>query len=187
MRILMIGNSFIYYHDLPKLLSAVLGEEVESLTKGGSYLYERLDESNELYAPAMKALTEEKWDYVVLQDNSKGPFLAKSAFMDATKKLCELIKANGATPVMYATWAYREGSEKLASVNRSYPQMDQELYEAYHEAAEANGAIVADVGVAFTALRNLVNLYEPDDFHPSEVGSIVAAYTIANAIREHRK
>ena len=186
MRILMLGNSFIYYHDLPKLLAAVMGEEVESITKGGSYLYERIDEQNELYAPTMKALKEEKWDYVVLQDNSKGPFLAKSAFMNAAKALCDIIKANGATPVMYATWAYREGSEKLASVDRSYPQMDKELYEAYHEAAEANGAIVADVGKAFSELRNLVNLYEPDDFHPSEVGSIIAAYTIAAASREHR-
>ena len=61
--------------------------------------------------------------------------------------------------------------------------MDQGLYDSYHQAAEENGALVADVGKAFAAMDGLAELLEPDDFHPSEAGSVLAATVIARTIQ----
>lgn len=182
MRILMLGNSFTYFHDMPKMLATILGEEVVVHTRGGAFLHEHLDPQAELGSKTLKALKEEKWDYVVMQEQSKAPIFAREDFQDSVRKLCALIRENGAQPLLYATWAYREGSEKLAGTELSFSEMDARLYDSYHAAAEENGTLIADVGKAFAAQRVFADLYEPDDFHPSAAGSILAAETIAREI-----
>lgn len=185
MRILMLGNSFTYFHDMPKMLAVILGVEVVEHTRGGAFLHENLDPQAELGAKTLSALKEEKWDYVIMQEQSKAPIFAREDFLDSVKKLTALIRENGAQPLMYATWAYREGSEKLEGTGLTFAKMDEGLYESYHRAAEENGALIADVGKAFAALRGYADLYEADDFHPSAAGSILAAETIARVIEKH--
>lgn len=182
MKILMLGNSFTYFHDMPKMLAALTGWDVTAHTRGGAYLHEHLNPEMELGAKTLKALKEEKWDFVVMQEQSKAPIFTKADFLKSVRELTKLIRENGATPVLYATWAYRDGSEKLASTGLSRILMDQGLYDSYHQAAKENQTLVADVGKAFAAMDGLAELLEPDDFHPSEAGSILAATVIAKAI-----
>ena len=59
MKILMLGNSFTYFHDMPKMLGALLNEEVDSVTRGGAYLYQMLDEQDELHTQVMEAINAE--------------------------------------------------------------------------------------------------------------------------------
>ncbi len=185
MKVLMLGNSFTYFHDMPKMVAALLGEEVDSVTRGGVYLYQMLEPADELHAQVMAAINRQKWDYIVLQEQSNAPALRPKLFHASVKKLCEIIRENGATPVLYASWAYREGSEKLASTGMSYAEMDKAMYDSYHKAAEENGALVADVGRAFTALREWIDPYEKtDDYHPSEAGSVLAAHVIAETLKK---
>lgn len=187
MRILMLGNSFTYYNDLPKMLAAILGEEVVSFTRGGAYLKAHTDPEDEMYAPTAKALAEERWDYVVLQDQSIGPVKKCEEFQQVAKELCSRIHAAGAKPLFYATWAYKDGSEKLEGTGLSYEEMLQGLYDSYHEAAQAGDALVADVGLAFRAMKDVTELYIKDCFHPSAAGSMLAAATIAEVIRKDQK
>lgn len=182
MRILMLGNSFTFYHDMPKILAQMLDAEVTAHTRGGARLAEQLNPETEMGAKTLAALKNEKWDYVVLQEQSNAPIFTKKSFHASVEKLTKLIRGAGAVPVLYATWAYRENTEKLSSTNLSYDEMDEGLFDSYHEAAEQNGTLIADVGKAFTAMRSVVNLYEDDDYHPSEAGSTLAAATIAQAI-----
>lgn len=185
MKILMLGNSFTFYHDMPKMLAALLNQEVDSVTRGGAYLHQMLDPADELCAQAATALSRQQWDYVVLQEQSNTPALKPELFHSSVKKLCALIRQNGAKPVLYATWAYREGSEKLASTGLNYDEMDKAMYDSYHKAGEENGALVADVGKAFTALRSFIDPYEQvDDYHPSEAGSLLAAHVISRVIEQ---
>ena len=185
MKILMLGNSFTYFHDMPKMLGALLNEEVDSVTRGGAYLYQMLDEQDELHTQVMEAISRQKWDYIVLQEQSNTPVLKPDLFHPSVDRLCEIIRQNGARPVLYASWAYREGSAKLASTGLSYAEMDKRMYDSYHTAAARNGALVADVGKAFTELRQWVDPYEKtDDYHPSEAGSVLAAHVIAKTLRE---
>lgn len=183
MRILMLGNSFTYYNDMPKILSAMLGEEVVSITRGGAYLSAHLDEADELYAQTHEAL-KEQWDYVVLQEQSFVPAGKREQFMENAAALCKLIHAAGAKPLFYATWAYKDGSEKLQGTGIGYDEMLSALYDSYHAAAKAGDALIADVGLAFRDIRGIVELYIEDGYHPTAAGSVLAAATIADVIRK---
>lgn len=186
MRILMLGNSFTYYNDMPEILAALTGWEVVAHTRGGAYLSEHLDPSAELGQKTLPALENETWDYVVLQEQSRGPFAIRDQFLESVRSLCPLIRAAGAQPLLYATWAYRDGTQRLSDVGMTYEAMADALYTGYHMAAEENGALIADVGEAFAAVRHKLDLYTPDDYHPSATGSLLAALTIAQCIREHQ-
>lgn len=185
MRILLLGNSFTYYHDMPKILAALTGWEVVAHTRGGACLYEHLDPALELGAKTLPALQNERWDYVVLQEHSKGPIVDQPRYLRSVEALCRLAREAGAQPVIYASWAYREGSAKLASMDMSYAEMDAALSAACHEAAAANNALIAEVGRAFTSTRHLLELYEPaDDYHPTREGSLLIAHTLMQCIQQ---
>src|SRR5699024_8098212 len=96
------------------------------------------------------------------------------------------IRANGAVPILFATWAYQRGGAKLTDKGWDYDEMVQKLSEAYHRAAQENDALIADVGRRFYELSDAQNLYAADGVHPSELGSRIAAETIAAVIR-HRE
>ena len=83
---------------------------------------------------------------------------------------------------MYATWAYEKNGPKMAGMDCSYEEMAQRLKEAYHAAAEENGALVADVGQRFFEQAEEKCLYNRDSYHPSEEGSRLAARTLSEVI-----
>lgn len=181
MRILMLGNSFTYFHDLPEMVREITGAHVESHTRGGAYLSEQLDPAAEMGAATLQSL-EEAWDYVVLQEYSNGPLRNREGFMKSIAALCEKIRACGGVPVLYATWAYEKDGPKMGTMDCSYEAMAEGLKEAYHTAAETNGALVADAGQRFFEQAEKKSLYEEDSYHPSEEGSRLAAETIAAVI-----
>lgn len=182
----MLGNSFTYCNDLDKAVASFTGAEVVRNVRGGAQLTEQLNPATELGARA-KALFEEKWDYVVLQEMSIGPVKLKDGFMQSVKELSARARECGAKPLLYATWAYEEGSEKLASAGMSYSEMSDALYASYHEAAEKYGCLIADVGRAFDAMRSIITLYENDSFHPTRAGTTVAALVITHVIETDLK
>ena len=169
MRILMLGNSYTFYNELPSLLAELTGAEVVRHTRGGA------------------RLSEEKWDYVVLQEMSNGPVTAPKSFFSSVDRLCGLIRENGAVPVLYATWAYQKGGAELLEKGWDYDEMARGLAKAYRRAAEENGALLAAVGDRFYELSASENLYDADGSHPNERGSRVAAETIAAVIRKHEE
>ena len=136
MRILMLGNSYIFTNDLPSMLGKITGAEVVQNTRGGARLREQLNPETRLGAKALELLQNEKWDYVVLQEMSNGPITAKESFMQSVKDLCGKIRENGAVPVLYATWAYQKDGKQLQKFGIDYDEMYRKMHEAYAEAAE---------------------------------------------------
>lgn len=186
MRILFLGNSFTFYHDLPSMVAEILHAEVKGNLRGGAYLYQHIDPVDELCGMTGKLLAEETWDYVVLQDQSRAPITHPEVFQRAVAELSVMIRAAKATPVLYETWAYEDGSSTLTSTGMSFEEMQQKLTDGYRTAAEANQALLAPVGQAFAVARATTNLYDADDhYHPSWMGSRLAAETIAATIRLH--
>lgn len=184
MRILFLGNSFTYFNDLPDMVGSLLGAEIGRNLRGGAYLYQHVDEADELCAITRRLLTEEKWDYVVLQDQSQGPITNPAEFRQAVDGLAPMIRAAGGKPVMYETWAYEEGTDTLASTGLTFEVMQQGLSDGYREAAQAHDALLAPVGQAFAVARRVTQLYDADHYHPSAAGSCLAAETIAAVIRQ---
>lgn len=183
MRILFLGNSFTFFNDLPDTVGKLLNAEIGRNLRGGAYLYQHIDPADELCAITHKLLTEEKWDYVVLQDQSQGPITNPEEFHQAVNTLAPMIRAAGGKPVLYETWAYEEGTDTLASTGMTFEAMQDGLTAGYQAAAQANGALIAPVGQAFATARHMSRLYDADHYHPSAAGSQLAAETIAAVIR----
>ena len=187
MRILMLGNSFTFTNHMPQMLANLTGAEVVYHTRGGARLSEQLNPNTRLGSQTQAALQKEKWDYVVLQEMSHGPFTATERFFSSVERLCSQIQQHGAVPVLYATWAYEKGSSKLESKGWDYEDMAWTMFAAYSKAARDNGALLANVGQRFYQLSQKEQLYAADGVHPNEQGSRLAAETIGQVILEHKE
>ena len=187
LRVLMLGNSFTSANDLPHLLEQALGGPdaavVAAHTRGGARLAEHLNPKTKMGAATQRAFAEQPWDFVVLQEMSNGPITSPERFRESSKRLCAQIRAIGARPVFYATWAYQEGNARLDKLGLGYRECYEALHDAYAQAARENDALLADVGSAFFAQAANRNLYAADGCHPNEDGSRLAARVIAQTIR----
>ncbi|UOF02171.1 SGNH/GDSL hydrolase family protein [Bdellovibrio reynosensis] len=221
-KILFIGNSFTFVPGgttnpaLPnhfKDIALALNTEVEIdfVVKPGQTLKKHYDEGE----VAMK-LSSKKYDYVVLQSQSlealelprcfheKGGPVGRPEFLEYSKKLLDLIALNGAKPVIFAHWTYKqdhpffkddfvclkfESNEFNAGKNwyginlLEYQLM---LNEGYSLAAiHSPNAIKSLVGTKWQALMTKIpdsTLYHPDSYHPSAQGSFFSAMVLAKDI-----
>ena len=184
MRILMLGNSFIFTNDMPQMLAELTGAEVVHHTRGGARLSEQLNPETQMGARTQTALREEHWDYVVLQEMSHGPITSPKSFFSSGEQLCKQIRENGAIPILYATWAYQKDGAELTAKGWDYDDMARGLADAYRKAAENNHALLAEVGRRFYELSDAKNLYASDGVHPNEEGSRLAVEIIATVIQK---
>ena len=182
MRILLLGNSYTAALHLPEKLAAALSAEVVAHTRGGARLAEQLNEKTKLGSRTQKALKEEKWDYVILQEMSKGPVIYPERYLESVAKLSKQIKENGSVPVIYCTWAYQKDSPVMEKEPFSYEEMYQKLEAMCHQAAQENGALLADVGTVFFQTKE--NLYAQDGSHPNALGVEKIVEVLAQTIRQ---
>ena len=94
----------------------------------------------------------------------------KPVFHTYAKKHADTIRANGARPILFMSWAYKDK-----------PEMTAQLAEQYTIAGKANGAQVVPAGLAFAksvALKPNLDLYVADKRHPSLAGTYLAACTV---------
>lgn len=184
MRILMLGNSLTTANDMPQMLAEHLGAEVIVHARGGARLAEHLNPETKMGARTLRTLREHRFDYVILQEMSHGPATAPNRCKDSVRGLTGLIREAGAEPVIYATWAFRPGCEKLAKLGMDAAEMHSRMQQTFKEAAAENQLPMANVGEAFRARGFHEDLYAPDGVHPGEAGSRIAAETIARCIQE---
>jgi len=179
--VLFLGNSYTYFNDLPAIFSelAKAGHQCKVNTRmlapGGLRLKDHWDKPE-----AHEALNSQKWDYVVLQDQStlgvgyyfegKPRVTSDEVFLPYAKKWAAEIVRHGARPVFYLTWARQDTPDDQAALNY-----------AYIHGARETGAIVAPVGLAWQQVRQqtpTIDLYYKDGSHPSQAGSYLAACVI---------
>ena len=182
MKVLFIGNSFTYFNDLPAMIQAMadaagLKAQTRMVAFGGYFLRQYADPADKHYAEATDAL-KEKWDIVVLQEQSQTPALAREIFEEGVSKLMPYIEAAGAKPLFYMTWPYRQGSVKLESSGMEYHEMLEKLTAGYEAEMARFGARGVRVGDAFVKLQEefpYLTPYLPDCFHPNTAGTYLAA------------
>lgn len=170
--VLFVGNSFTFYnnglhHHYRALVRAVADDgrrRIRSQTISGGQLPEHDGALETL-------LREQSWDAVVLQGHSRGPIDEATApgFRDAARRYSARIRARGAEPVFFMTWAYT-----------SQPDMTEPLAAAYTAIGRELGARVSPVGLAFATVRSErpdLALIIQDDKHPTPAGTYLAACT----------
>ncbi len=183
--ILFIGNSFTYYNDMPTAYFAPICKEggysvnVTSITNGGHYLYEFADPNDTYGAKVKTALTNNKYDIVIIQDQSRGPIKYPTKFYNAARTLAAMVKTNGAELYFYSTWGYKEGYTHLPDCGGTTEIMEMKLRAAYSAIAEEVGAKLVYAGVAMLDIHQntSINVYQDDLFHPRPAGSLTVAYT----------
>ena len=179
----MLGNSLTTANELPMMLGTLLDADVRVHARGGARLAEHLNPATKLGAKTAAALTDEQWDYVVLQEMSNGPIRYPERFRLAVGELCSRARACGARPILYATWAYAPECPKLEKLGISHGEMHGALHEAFVLAANSGQARMADAGTAFFEHADKASLYASDGVHPSVAGTQLAAECLAGAVR----
>lgn len=187
MKILMLGNSYTFFNDLPVKLAELTGAQVTGNLRGGAALWQQLDPNDDLGKKCSALLAQKDWDYIVLQEHSRGTFEFPKEFADASRRLCMIAREMGATPVFYCTWAYQRGGIMITAMNLDHDEMFKKINAAYHKAAEDNKALIADVGARFYTDEDPDSLFDPDGSHPSEKGTALAASIIADVILSSEK
>jgi hypothetical protein len=168
LRVLFIGNSLTAANDLPgwvaELARRTGRRQIETYTvaPGGVSL-----EDHWTLTGAREMLAAADWDVVVMQ---QGP----SSFAESADNLrtwavrwSDEIRAHGARPALLTVWAEGNRSYVLNAVIRSY-----------RDAALAAHAQVLPAGSAWRAAwrrKPTLPLWGPDDFHPSRLGTTLAA------------
>lgn len=180
-RVLFLGNSYIYVNDLPAVFAQVArsaGKNVETgmVASGGETLAQHAasDES-------LGAIRDSRWQFVVLQEQSEIPSidaLRQGEMYPAARSLAEVIRAAGATPVLLETWAHRDG---WPDYRLDFAAMQAGIDQGYLALAGELGVGVATAGEAWqTALSQepAVALWQADGSHPSQAGTYLAAYVL---------
>jgi hypothetical protein len=113
-----------------------------------------------------------RFDSVLLMDCSQcatHPVLGPG-FVDRMARQVELVRAHGAEPLLFMSWAYQDR-----------PEMSAALETAYVEAGRRLDARVIPAGVAFAralSQRPDIRLHQPDLRHPTMRGTYLAACTV---------
>jgi tetratricopeptide (TPR) repeat protein len=180
-RILFIGNSYTYFNSSPELLKALIQEkhpekvvETKLISDGGMTLAHHWKDNR-----ALEAIQSGKWDYVVLQEQSKlgmAVMVDKDIFFGQTNKFFEYarkfdaeVKKAGSKTVFMMTWSVKNRPNEQAILSHAYASIAKEL-----------DAIVAPVGLVWDNVRSNpnINLYANDGNHPSTAGSYLIASTL---------
>lgn len=189
-RILFVGNSFTYVNDMPAMFDsiAVTQKKPVSITrvvKGGERFSGHLKNKR-----LIELLKKGGWNFVVLQDQSSDPAMPTREVVAETYKnahtLDSLAKAGSpkVKVVFYMTWGHKYGCRTPKAgypIIDTYKGMQMRLVTSYLEMAYENNSICAPVGLAWEQIREKhpeYVLYRPDAYHPSVLGSYLAANVI---------
>lgn len=188
MKILFVGNSYTFFNDMPALFAELCKEngvdvQVDSVTRGGYSFAHYVSEENEKGIELRTKLAENSYDYIILQEQSVRPAESPETFLDGARRLCDMVRENGAKPVFYQTWGRREDNKTLSDHGWTRDEMHAMLKASYVRAAEENDAQLVYAGDAFdAAYRAGEAVYHNDGTHPSAVGSAVIARAFYDAL-----
>lgn len=177
--VLFVGNSYSF--GAPKAFRKLAAQKgrrvvVDQVTYGGWTLAKHAE--NEA---TLRKIRERRWDVVVFQEQSRIPSLPPSrrdpAMFRPLLKLADAARGQGAVPVLYQTWAYRDGDAKQASDD--FHAMTARLRDGYRAAAAKAGNLpVVPVGDAWereVRAGRGGSLFMPDGSHPTPDGNALTA------------
>ncbi len=169
-KVLMIGNSFTFYWNLPQVIECMFLDRninitVDQKTIGGSNLAKHwtLNKKEDYFI--------EKYEYLVLNDHSTNPLTNVDACGKYIRKFVELAKENNSIPLIYGTWEY----PYLKDISKNKKSNTMEILDSI---SRVNQAIYVPVGNAFKYLEESypeINLYMDDNKHPSPNATYLAA------------
>jgi len=178
-RVLFLGNSYTYVNDLPSTFaqlaeSAGRPVQVAMVANGGETLAQHAASADDL-----NEISSGTWTYVVLQEQSETPVTPAGRddyTYPAASALAGKAEAGGAVPLLFMTWAHKDGLPE--SGLPAYETMQQQIDAAYLLIAQELNVPVAPVGFTWYVVRHDhpdIDLWQADGSHPSLAGTYLAA------------
>lgn len=194
-RVLLIGNSYLRYNKFSKMFTNLCrsaGKKlyIREVTKGKHALFQAANPHDLEGSRIRHLLTNQKWDYVVLQDRHAMPISHPKRMSKAVQSLSPYIKASGSELVLFMTWAPMKGHKdyrKFAGKVSGRASYQAQVSDIYYRIAYENGGITAPVGNAFLTCQNAfpnISLIRKDRSHPTAAGSYLAASVLYATIFE---
>lgn len=192
--VLFIGNSYIYTNNVPEILEFICLANNDTLyrdqnTPGGYTL-----EAHSTNGITTSLINSQPWDIVILQEQSQRPAFPQSqveteVYPYATDLYNKIKAHNSCTEVMFMmTWGYKNGDASNCAFYPpicTYSGMQDGIRTSYLRMALDNNANVAPVGAAWKVVRDSfpnIDLYSPDESHPSLSGSYLEACVLYASI-----
>jgi len=170
LRVLFIGNSLTSYNNLPGMVEALSAFGPRPIEAGASLLDGSSLEDHWVGGTGRAALADGPWAIVVLQQGPSSLTSSAVNLLEWTGVWSEAIRNAGAEPALYAVWPEEERKQVFPDVSRHY-----------RAAADAVGGTFLPAGDAWLAAWREdadLPLYGTDGFHPSQLGTLLAAMTI---------
>jgi len=171
LRVLFVGNSLTATNDLPAAVAAVASRsgrrpvEYRTIAPGGVSLEEHWRTTG-----ARALLAGGGWDVVVLQQGPSSLPESQGHLRRWATRWSEEARARGARPALLMVWPETARASAFPAVIASYTR-----------AADAADATLLPVGAAWRAAVRRdpsLGLYGPDGFHPSDLGTSLAALVV---------
>ena len=175
LRVLFIGNSLTAANDLPSMVAALAAAagagrlETRTIAPGGYSLEDHWNDGQ-----ARRAIADGGWSFVVLQQGPSALPESQLLLRQYTRRFNDLIVKSGARTALYMVWPSRERFGDFDGVRVSYARAAQDVNGLLLPAGDAWRA-------AWRRNRSLA-LYGPDSFHPSPLGSYLAALVIVRGL-----
>ena len=174
LHVLFVGNSLTYTNDLPAMVAA-FAEAQDQAFEYETVAFPNFSLQDHWYqGDAREALASGRWDVVVMQQGPSSVPENQHMLRVWAEHFAEEGRQHGTEPALYMVWP-------AAQFSSSFPGVVQ----AYTEAAEAVEGLLLPAGAAWLAAweRNAsLALYGPDDFHPSDTGTYLAALVVYSGL-----
>ena len=193
-KVLFLGNSYTYVNNLPLITANAAASVGDTLVYDANAIGGYLLEQHLQDATSLSKIAVGDWDYVVLQEQSELPSFpieqVDTEVFPYAKLLDSVIHHDNSCgrTMFYMTWGREFGdTSNCASWPPvcTYDGMDSLLYLRYMMMADSNSALVSPVGAVRHYIMNhypTIQLYQPDQSHPTEAGTYAAACTFYTTI-----
>jgi len=168
-RVLFVGNSLTFWNDLPLLVEAMAKArgiilECEAATGPDLSIEDHWNRGTR------ELIRGGGFSHVVLQQGPSSLAASRANLREWTQRFAAEIRASGARPALYMVWPDRSRLAYFAQVRESYRLANEDVDGLLLPAGEA--------WLAAWKLDPKLELYGPDGFHPSKLGTYAAAATV---------
>jgi hypothetical protein len=169
--VLYLGNSLVYYNEIPGMTREIGAREprplrVDAVTRSGVSLDQLWHDTD-----ALRKLWVEHWDYVVIQGGGGGvgPLHKAELFNDYLGRFAAAVRKSGAQPLFYMVWRIKDPAEHNTAALAAAMRLNMK---------------VVPVGLAWTDLtsRGRFKRLDWDGVHQDAFGAYLVACSVYSTI-----
>jgi len=173
LRVLFVGNSLTYSNELPQMVQTIAEAAGHSLAEA-EVAFPNFSLEDHWNTGVESAIQSAAADVVVMQQGPSSLPENQTYLRVWTDTLSRAIRDAGGRPALFMVWPSHDRLDFMSDVRESYAR-----------AAEAVDGIFIPAGQSWVRAwekDETLGLYDVDQFHPSDLGSAVAALTIFSVL-----